>query len=409
MESYDYIKHISLEDFKKLDINQIAYVQMNNGEIYMIDHPYRYNQNEQEKNNIEENDINIKQEKIKLLEETSKTEKMHKKRRKRKKNENNEIENTENTENKQTDYYENQNHNYYENYYKYDDYKIMPIIDESNYTLPNINYEYNLMKVRPNSVKIKNRGIKLFNEEWKDLQDYDFEERMKFYDAIPKRAKYWEAESYDPTKSRFQSNRIGKSSGKNNPNIYNYMPIRQGSFSDMEDNYERSEDYNFVEESQKNENYYNLKDNNKNNNNYNYGYPSNQINSQKDLYDLAFGPQFFQYLFNQPGYQQYQGYQPINSSNENDYYSQDNQDNNNINNVNDYYQSNLNVYNNYNQYQYYQNNYNDYYDPNSYYYEEYKNENENKNLDESEQPKEMIENKEIKEKTKKRHKRRNKK
>jgi hypothetical protein len=391
MEAYDYIRHISLEDFKKLDINQIAYVQMNNGDEYIIDQPYMYNQDIEEKNNTEANIINSNQEKTKLLEDNSKIEKKHKKRKKRNRNKNknsnkiNEINNIDINQKNEIDNYDNKNLNYYENYNNYDDYQIMPTEEENNYSLPNIYDEYNQMKFRSNSVEIKNKGIKLFHEEWKDLQDYDVKERMQFYDAIPKRAKFWESESYDPTKSQFQSKRFEKTNTNNNQDMHNYMPIKQDSFSDMED-FESSDEYAYNgnnEESQKNENYYNLAYDNQN-----YGYPLNQETSVKELYELAFGPQFAQYIFNQ------QGYQPISNNPEN-YYSQDNNNINNTNDINDYYQ-NIQDDDNDNQYQYYQNNYNDYnnyYDPNSYYYEG----EDYRNLEESELPKEANEIKEIKE------------
>ena len=45
------IRHISHEDLQKLDINEISYIQMNNGEILIIDHPYTKNKSNKEDNN----------------------------------------------------------------------------------------------------------------------------------------------------------------------------------------------------------------------------------------------------------------------------------------------------------------------------------------------------------------------
>ena len=365
MEAYDYIKHISIEDFKKLDVNQITYVQMNNGEIFMIDHPYMYKQDNQTNINIE-NNTHLKNEKNKLTEDNSKKENKNKKRKKRKKNKNKNKKNeTDNLQKKEAENYNNDNktNNYddYDNYYNYN-YDNYPT-EEEKYTLPKEYFEYDYTKYRPRSVEIKNKGIKLFGEEWKDLHDYDFNERIKFYDEIPKKAKYWENESYDPTKSLFQSKRIEKITKNNFQNMYNYMPIKQDSFSDEED-YKSYEEDNHNNESQKSDNYYNISDNNNNNiGNNNAGYPINQITNQKQLYELAFGPQFAQYFLGQQS-------NPYQQNNNNEaYYPQNN------NNTDYYYHTNNNNYDNYDQYQYYYNNtnYNDYYNPNSYYYDEEEN------------------------------------
>ena len=40
--------------------------------------------------------------------------------------------------------------------------------------------------------------------------EYDIYERMEFYEEIPKRARFWETESYDATRSSFYSKRLQK-------------------------------------------------------------------------------------------------------------------------------------------------------------------------------------------------------
>ncbi len=163
------------------------------------------------------------------------------------------------------------------------------------------------------------------------MQDYDFRERMKFYDSIPKRAKYWERESFDATRSLFNSKRLSKNPYYNQEkNMINYKPIPQESYSSSSE--DQKEKY---EEIQNNDEY-----------NNNYEYPFNQlVSNQKDLYNLAFGPLFFQYMLGQQNNNQIDEYD--------EGYWQNNDDSN-------YYETNQYNYNNYNQ-----NNY-DYYSSNFY-------------------------------------------
>ena len=354
MNSYEYIKHISHEDFKKLDINLISYVQMYNGEILMIDHPYLENQNIQQIDNEEKNNIN--NQKDSNIENVS-----NKKKRKRKKNKNknknkkkDNISSTNNGDNNFNEYmnysnntnnYDNYSHN--NNYFNNNSQKKGGI-----FTLPNEFFESNLESKRFNSVIVRNKGRILFNEEWKDLQDYDFNERIKFYDCIPKRAKFWERESYDSTRSLFQSKRIEKMNNYNKVKeyngTYNYTPIPKEDFSEEE--YEENTNYNEYQINNSNQEEYNE-----------ISYPLNLGANQKDLYNLAFGPKIAQYILEQQQNNYNSGF--------------DYSDNNNYM---DYYETTPLVYDNYNK-----NNY-DLYGP--YYYKG----NDNNNSVESKENNNMV-------------------
>ena len=63
---------------------------------------------------------------------------------------------------------------------------------------------------------------------------------MKFYDSIPERAKYWERESYDATRSLFQSKRNEKRYNYNQQIMINYNPLPQDSSSSSEEEYNES-------------------------------------------------------------------------------------------------------------------------------------------------------------------------
>ena len=134
MNTYSEIKHISLEDFKNIDINRILYVQLDSGEILMINHYY---------NNNNPNIINI-----------------------------------ENNKQKEKN-------------------------SEKNYSLPKEFFEGNLNINKPRSVEKINKRFNLIKG-FKSLKDTSIEKKLKIYDKIPKRAKYWENESFDSSRSHFQ-------------------------------------------------------------------------------------------------------------------------------------------------------------------------------------------------------------
>ena len=387
MEYDNYYRHISIEDFKKLDVNQISYVQMNNGEILIIDHPIIQELNSQKINNNENsNNINDKNQ---ILEKKSKNENKNKKRKKRKKNKNknnNNIEPKLNDKESNIKYDDNNNYNHYDNYYDnyydynynqdYDNYSISSNyskqdINEEKFILPKEYFKKDNIRNRPNSVQIKNKRIVLFNEEWKPFQYYDFNERIKFYDAIPKRAKYWENESYDSTRSSFNIKRYQKHKMYEQNNLYNqyinnYTPIKQDSSSVNNINYinpknskKEYEGFSKNSEGEKNTNLYSMSNDNQ----------ANQYSKQKLLYELVFGPQFAQYILGQQPYNyqsgQYGQEQSTNNNNQESYSL----------NIDD---SNYYNYENYNPNSFYQMNQNNY----DYYYNnfDYYNNNEEKNL-----------------------------
>ena len=337
-------KLISLEEFKKLDINTISYIQLYTGEILMIDHPYlHYTQQLKPNNQGKDNeDINQKENQKEISES-----KPNKKKRKRKKNKNKNKKVESNFLLKDSNNKEKSNSDNFNNNYENEKNNDNRIYDQnnlnknnekdSNLTLPTEYYSLNNKKYRAYSVEVKNKGRILFNQEWKDIQDYDIKERMEFYDSIPNRAKFWERESYDPTRSLFQSKRYGKIYNNNSQqNMVNYKPISQdpysSSFEDEKKKYDDEQiNYEF---------------------NNNYDYPLNQMASnQKDLYDLAFGPIFSQYILNLQNNNQWDEY-------EGDYWENNEESN--------YYQESQYNYNDYNH-----NNY-DYYNSNYYNYEENK-------------------------------------
>lgn len=206
MNTYSEIKHISLEDFKNIDINRILYVQLDSGEILMIDNNYNNNQN---------------------------------------------LINFENKKQKENNF-------------------------KKDYSLPKEFFEGNININKPRSVEKINKKYNLIKG-FKSLKDTSIEIKLAIYDKIPKRAKYWENESFDSSRSHFQVKRLKKQSKYNNHNydyINNYKPIQ--------------------EENEKIEEFHNY------NNNYNYNnmYYNNQINQYMDtnyLYQLALGPLYTLY------------------------------------------------------------------------------------------------------------------
>ena len=207
MNAYSEVKHISIEDFKKIDINKILYVQLDTGEKLMIDHSYnKYNNYENKKGNKTKNDYTLPQ-----------------------------------------DYFKETNDNY---------------LNKSK-SSKRINKSLNLIK------------------DFKSLNDFSIRQRLKFFDKIPKRAKYWENESFDSSRTYFQEKRLKKQNKKYNLYyINNYKPLPKEN--------ENVEEYN------NNENYYNY-----NNINYNNVNQLNQLMNSNYLYQIALGPFFPQYSTSQ--------------------------------------------------------------------------------------------------------------
>ena len=256
MNAYSDIKHISLDDFKKIDINRIIYAQLDTGEILMIDHF-----------NNDKSEINLKT--------------YPKKEKKKKK----------------------------------------------AYALPK-DYFNNKRKNKAKSLKKLIKKLKLIND-WVSISDYNMEQKLKFYDKIPKRAKYWENESFDSSRSFFQEKRLKrlkKYDNNFNYNYYyntnNYKPLRKDSSNIELYNNQDNQDYNL-----------------------NYNNQNNPYMNANYLYELALGPFFSSYF---SGLQQYQSF----SNNQWEKYS-----------TNDDYSKNQNYYNYYQEQE----------QTNPYYYNDYPN------------------------------------
>ena len=142
---------------------------------------------------------------------------------------------------------------------------------EKNYSLPKEFFEGNLNINKPRSVEKINKRFNLIKG-FKSLKDTSIEKKLKIYDKIPKRAKYWENESFDSSRSHFQVKRLKKQSKYNNHNydyINNYKPIPKDN-----ENIEEFNNYN--------DNY--------NYNNFDYNNQFNQYIDSNYLYQLALGP-----------------------------------------------------------------------------------------------------------------------
>ena len=288
MNTSSEIKTISLEDFKKIDINKILYVQLDTGEILMVDHSINNNMTK----------TNYKEQKEKKGEKEKKEKKREKAKKKEKKKDKEKS---------------------------------------KKYTLPK-KYFKNISKLKKSksNERMKKRSSNIING-WISISDLDIEKKMKFYDNIPKRAKYWENESYDSTRSFFHEKRIKKQ------NIFN--------------NYKQFQDYNYVDfpkETSSEEEYDQINQfYNNMNSNINNNIQMNQFMNPNYIYQLALGPLYSQYLSSQNS----QIYNNIDQWNE---YLQNNYPTNQ--NYYDYYKEQMTPY-------YYDNYQNDFY--------EYKNTNTN--------------------------------
>ena len=232
MNTSSEIKTISLEDFKKIDINKILYVQLDTGEILMVDHSIN---NNMIKTNYKE-----------------KNEKKEKKREKAKKKEK-----------------------------KKDKEK------SKKYTLPK-KYFKNISKLKKSksNERMKKRSSNIING-WISISDLDIEKKMKFYDNIPKRAKYWENESYDSTRSFFHEKRIKKQ------NIFNnYKQFQDYNYADFPKETSSEEEYDQINQ------FYNNMNSNINDNRE-CVLQMNQFMNPNYIYQLALGPLYSQYLSSQ--------------------------------------------------------------------------------------------------------------
>ena len=128
-----------------------------------------------------------------------------------------------------------------------------------------------------NKSKTVEKIYKRFNiiKGFKALSNFSFQKKLKFYDAIPKRAKYWENESFDSSKSNFQTNRL-----KSQRKYYNYNYINNYKPLSKDNEYMKDYDYYY--------NKYNYND-------INYNNQANQYMDINYLYQLALGPLYSLY------------------------------------------------------------------------------------------------------------------
>ena len=238
MNTSSEIKTISLEDFKKIDINKILYVQLDTGEILMVDHSINNNMIK----------TNYKEKKEKKGEKEKKEKKREKEKKKEKKKDKEKS---------------------------------------KKYTLPK-KYFKNISKLKKSksNERMKKRSSNIING-WISISDLDIEKKMKFYDNIPKRAKYWENESYDSTRSFFHEKRIKKQ------NIFNnYKQFQDYNYVDFQKETSSEEEYDQINQ------FYNNMNSNINNNRE-CVIQMNQFMNPNYIYQLALGPLYSQYLSSQ--------------------------------------------------------------------------------------------------------------
>ena len=236
MDVYSNIRQITIEDFKKIDINRILYVQLDTGEILTIKHT-----------NNNKTKFKIKEKKVKKV--------------------------------------------------------------KKDYTLSKHFYKGDIYINKPKSVEKINKRFNIIKG-FKLLSDFSFQKKLKFYDNIPKRAKYWENESFDSSRSNFQIKRLKRQRKYYSYNyMNNYQPLSKdinlGAYDYYNNNYINKDNYNNI--------------------NYN-----NQINPYMDsnyLYQLILGPFYPQYIQSQ----QFENYKNNQFLENNNYSVEDNYYNNNYN------------------------------------------------------------------------------
>ena len=200
------------------------------------------------------------------------------------------------------------------------------------YALPKEYFKVNHLFKNARSSEKRSKKINLIKD-WISLNDFNMQQKLTFFDKIPKRAKFWENESFDASKTYFQKKRIKRKIKYNKYKNYDYVNNYRPFPKNTSINTEYHQNNNF--------------DNN--NNNYNQ---ANQCMDPNYLYQIALGPLYSLYLNSQQT-----------SNNNNNPWEQYSQNNNYYHNQNyyNYGQKQTNQYNYYN-YGQQQTNQNDYYD-----------------------------------------------
>ena len=199
------------------------------------------------------------------------------------------------------------------------------------YALPKEYFKVNHLFKNARSSEKRSKKINLIKD-WISLNDFNMQQKLTFFDKIPKRAKFWENESFDASKTYFQKKRIKRKIKYNKYKNYDYVNNYRPFPKNTSINTEYHQNNNF--------------DNN--NNNYNQ---ANQCMDPNYLYQIALGPLYSLYLNSQ---------QTSNNNNPWEQYSQNNNYYHNQNYYN-YGQKQTNQYNYYN-YGQQQISQNDYYD-----------------------------------------------
>ena len=201
------------------------------------------------------------------------------------------------------------------------------------YALPKEYFKVNHLFKNARSSEKRSKKLNLIKD-WISLNDYNMQQKLKFYDKIPKRAKFWENESFDASKAHFQKKRIKRKIKYNKYKNYYYINNYKPFPKDISINTEFNQNNNF-------------------NNIINNFNQANQYMEPNYLYQIALGPLYSLYLNSQ---------QTSNNNNNNPWeqYSQNNNYYHNQNYYN-YGQKQTNQYNYYN-YGQQQISQNDYYD-----------------------------------------------
>ena len=200
------------------------------------------------------------------------------------------------------------------------------------YALPKEYFKVNHLFKNARSSEKRSKKINLIKD-WISLNDFNMQQKLTFFDKIPKRAKFWENESFDASKTYFQKKRIKRKIKYNKYKNYDYV-----------NNYRP-----FPKNTSINTKYHQNNNFDNNNNNYNQ---ANQCMDPNYLYQIALGPLYSLYLNSQQT-----------SNNNNNPWDQYSQNNNYYHNQNyyNYGQKQTNQYNYYN-YGQQQISQNDYYD-----------------------------------------------
>ena len=90
------------------------------------------------------------------------------------------------------------------------------------YALPKEYFKVNHLFKNARSSEKRSKKINLIKD-WISLNDFNMQQKLTFFDKIPKRAKFWENESFDASKTYFQKKRIKRKIKFNKYKNYDYV------------------------------------------------------------------------------------------------------------------------------------------------------------------------------------------